>query len=168
MMNKGTRFWSWELAGLRGCTDVWEICECCFSESTEWGYVWVFTSVLITESQNHRMIGLRRELWRSSGPSLLLRQSGVGCPWLCPGFWNLQGWRLHNVSGQHVPMFSHTQHISASWSLDGIPCVPICAHCLLSWHWIPLKRTWLEPLGALYAGIYIHLSIRTPQSFSIL
>jgi len=30
---------------------------------------------------------------------------------------------------------SHTQHRSAAWCSGGTSCVPVCAHCLLSWHW---------------------------------
>ena len=29
-----------------------------------------------------------------------------------------------------------------SWCSEGTSCVPVCAHCLLSWHWAPLKRPW--------------------------
>lgn len=42
---------------------------------------------------------------------------------------------------------SHVQHRSTSWCLDGTSCLPVCAHCPLSWHWAPLKRArkaWID------------------------
>lgn len=33
-----------------------------------------------------------------------------------------------------------TQHRSAAWRSERTSCVPVCVPCLLSWHWIPLKR----------------------------
>jgi len=41
--------------------------------------------------------------------------------------------RPHSLSGQ--PVFKGN-------------CAPVCAHCLWSWHWAPLKRAWLHPLCA--------------------
>jgi len=35
------------------------------------------------------------------------------------------------------------QHRSASWCSEG---TPVCAHCLLSWHWAPLTTAWPPPL----------------------
>lgn len=47
-----------------------------------------------------------------------------------------------------------TQYRCSSWCSNRISCVPVCGHCLLSWHWIPLKRTQFHPHGTLPSGIY--------------
>lgn len=33
-------------------------------------------------------------------------------------------------------------------------CVPVCAHCLLSWQLIPLERAWLHLCCSLPSGVY--------------
>lgn len=40
--------------------------------------------------------------------------------------------------------------------LGGITCVPVCAHCLFSWHWAPLGRAGLHLHCTLPSGIYRH------------
>uniref|UniRef100_A0A8B9Q4U4 Transmembrane protein 19 n=1 Tax=Apteryx owenii TaxID=8824 RepID=A0A8B9Q4U4_APTOW len=61
-------------------------------------------------SQNHRTVEFGRDLWRSSSPTLLLKQGHLEHVAQDPvqvGFEYLQGWRLHNLSGQPVPVLCH-------------------------------------------------------------
>lgn len=62
-------------------------------------------------------------------------------------FWSSTGRKLHNLSGQPVPLL-HSQHTE-----KGIPChseailyMPRCMYCLLSWHWASLEKDWFFPL----------------------
>jgi len=62
----------------------------------------------------------------------------------------LQGWRLHSL-----PLGSLCQHsvtfTVVSWC--SAACVPVCAHYLLSCHWVPLKGALLCPLCTLPSAI---------------
>lgn len=49
----------------------------------------------------------------------------------------------------------YTAH-KCSWCSDGISCVPVCAQCLCSWHWAPLKKAWLHLRCTLSSEIYRH------------
>ena len=66
----------------------------------------------ITESQNHRMVGVGRDLCGSSSPTLLPKQ---GLPQQAAqdivqmGLEYLQRRRLHNPSGQPFPVLCHPQ-----------------------------------------------------------
>ena len=56
---------------------------------------------------DHRAAEVGRHLWRS--PSLnpcSARSATAGCPGLCPRNC-VQGWRLHRLSRQPVPVFDH-------------------------------------------------------------
>ena len=56
------------------------------------------------------MVEVGRDLWRSFGPTPLLKQGhveGVAQDCVQMAFEYLQGWRLHNLSGQPVPVLSH-------------------------------------------------------------
>lgn len=46
---------------------------------------------------------------------------------------------------------------SISWYLEITSCVSVSVCCFLSWHWAPLKKSWLHLLWALLSGIYRHL-----------
>ena len=75
----------------------------------------------------HRMVEVGRDLWRSSGPTSLLKQGHlklVAQDHVQMDFEDLQGWRLHNLSGQPVLMLSHS-HSKKSVSLcsGGTFCV---------------------------------------------
>jgi len=64
------------------------------------------------ESQNHRMVGVGRDLWRSSRPPPLPKQGllqQAAQDLVQVGFEYLQRRRLHNPSGQPVPMLCHPQ-----------------------------------------------------------
>ena len=63
------------------------------------------------EQQNHRIIEIGRDFLISSGLNPLLKaqpttSSGSG-PCLL-SFGHLQGWRLHNLSGQSLPVLDHS------------------------------------------------------------
>ena len=56
------------------------------------------------------MVEAGRDLWRSSGPTPLLKQGHLGqvaSDHVQIAFEYLQGWRLHNLSGQPVPVLGH-------------------------------------------------------------
>jgi len=62
---------------------------------------------LITESQNHRIFGVGRDLCRSSSPTPLLKQGHLqqaAQDLLQAGLEYLQRRRLHNLPGQPVPV----------------------------------------------------------------
>lgn len=47
--------------------------------------------------------------------------------------------------GTPQPLVSLCQcSVTAAWCSEGTFCVPVCAHCLLSWHWAPPRRAWLH------------------------
>lgn len=75
-----------------------------------------------------------------------------------------QEWRLHNVSGQPVPVFGHP-HNRSSFLLcsDGISCALICAQylVLLSSTEKSLALSFLQP----HAG-YLYTQIRLPWAFT--
>ena len=43
-----------------------------------------------------------------------------------------------------------------SWYSGATSCVPVCAHCLPSWHWAPLTEAWFSPFCTLPSCIYGH------------
>jgi len=56
-------------------------------------------------AQNHRLTEVGRDLWRSSGPTPLIKQGHlepVVQDHVQTGFEYLQGWRLHSLSGKPV------------------------------------------------------------------
>jgi len=66
----------------------------------------------VTESQNHRMVGVGRDLCGSSSPTPVLKQDHLEQAaqdhvWV--GLEYLQRRRLHNLSGQPVPVLRHPQ-----------------------------------------------------------
>lgn len=63
----------------------------------------------------------------------------------------LKGKRLYSLTEQPL-----TQWKTVSWYSEGTSCVSVCAHCLWSWHWAPLKRVWLQPLYNLPTSSYTH------------
>jgi len=61
-------------------------------------------------SQNHRIVVFGRDLWTSSGPIPLLKQGHlepVARDHVQVAFEYLQGWRLHSLSLQPVPVLGH-------------------------------------------------------------
>jgi len=72
----------------------------------------LWTNHRVTESQNHRMVGVGRDLCGSSSPTLLpkqghLQQAAQGC--VQAGLEYLQRRRLHSLPGQPVPVLRHPQ-----------------------------------------------------------
>lgn len=64
----------------------------------------------------------------------------------------LQGWRLRNPS---VPVFDNPPSKSCFLTLRASH-ISACAHCLLSWPRLPLKRALLHLLYTCPSGIFIH------------
>ena len=97
------------------------------------GLLWTCSN----SSQNHRMFGVGRDLCGSSTPSVLPKQGHLqqaAQDLVQAGLEYLQRRRLHNLSGQPVPVLRHRTS-SAS----------VCSHCPLSCRWAPLKRVWPHP-----------------------
>lgn len=63
-------------------------------------------------SQNHSTVGARRDLWRSSPTPLAKAGSPTAARWdhSQPGLEYLKGRKLHNLSGQLVPVLCHPQN----------------------------------------------------------
>jgi len=75
--------------------------ECRFIISKTVGYILVAKM----EQQTHQVVEIGRDLWRSSGPACLLRQSHlepVAHDHVQMAFEYLQGWRLRSCPGQAV------------------------------------------------------------------
>jgi len=68
---------------------------------------------------------------------------------------SMSKWLLRRQTPQTL-QHSAAQHSSASWCSNGTSCVPVCAHCLLSWHWASLQRVSLHSLRTHPSGIYRH------------
>ena len=118
------------------------------------------------QSQNHRMLGVGRDLCRSSSPPPLPKQGHL--EWAAQDLVQvdleyLQRRRMHNLSGQPVPVLCRPQSkegkkVSKTSSCPaGTSCASVCAHCPLSCRWAPLKRAWPHPLDTHPSGICKHL-----------
>jgi len=71
----------------------------------------VLTLSLNTESQNHKMVTIEKDLWKSSGQPCLVKQyhlQSVAQDHVQTAFENLQGRRLRNLPGQPMPVFSYS------------------------------------------------------------
>jgi len=65
---------------------------------------------LFTESQNHRVVGVGRDLWGSASPTRLLKQGHpeqVAQDLVQAGFEYHRRRRLHNPSGEPRPVLRH-------------------------------------------------------------
>lgn len=72
------------------------------------------------------------------------------------GFERLQGQRLHNLSGQHVPVFYHPhREKSVFLCSNGISCVSVCACCFSFCLWALLRRVWLSTQSSVAATEYL-------------
>lgn len=106
-------------------------------------YLTGFSLKSYLESQNYRIAGAGRHLWKSAPRgvswSRLLRPLSMG----------LHGWSLHSLGNlmryfnTPMPKFFILIYFL---SLNRISCISVCAHCLLSCHWIPLRRVQLSLL----------------------
>jgi len=94
----------------------------------------------VTESQNHRMVGVGRDFCGSSSPTLLPKQGHLqqaAEDLVQAGLEYLQRRRLHNLPGQPVPVLCHPQseevlpHVQLELPmLQFVPIVP----CPVSGH----------------------------------
>ena len=111
--------------------------------------------------QNHRMVGVGRDLCGSSSPTLLPKQGHLqqaAQDLVQAGLLYLQRRRLHNLLWQPVPVLHHPQREEVlAQCLDGTSCASVCAHCPLSCHWAPLKRAWPHPPDTHPSDICRHL-----------
>jgi len=106
------------------------------------------------------MAEVGRDLWKASCPTPLLKQGHLepaAQDHVQKAFGYFQGGRLHSLPGQPVPVLGHPHSIKKCFlKFRRTSRVSVCAHCLWSWHWAPLERTWLCPLYTLPSGIYTH------------
>ena len=77
----------------------------------------------------------------------------------------LQEWTLHNFSGNLYQCQSPLLQKCVSWCWRWTFHVSVCAHCLWSCHWAPLKRAWFCPLCTLPWSIDTH-RLHIPWAFS--
>ena len=117
------------------------------------------------------MTEVGRDLWRSSGPSILLKQgclvSRVAWAHVRMAFEYLQVRSFHNLPGIPMSVLRHShseKKVLSCW--DGASCVSVCAQCLLPCHWAPLRRAWLSCLYIFLTDIYIYWWVPPPQAFS--
>lgn len=98
---------------------------------------------------DHKVAGLARNLWRSSIWIPLLRQVQlelVAQDHVLLSFECLQGWRLHNPSGQTIPMFEHLHNRHFFPFFLYSYGIPVCASCLFCFYWAVMRRVWLSLL----------------------
>lgn len=108
---------------------------------------------------NHRVCEVGKHFWRPPGPNLLLKQEypGQGAQaHVQVDFEDIRGGD-YTTSLDNVCQCSITCTVrSASWCSGGSFCVSVCAQCLLSCPWQPLKIVWLHPLCTVPSDIYRH------------
>lgn len=107
--------------------------------------------------QNHTAVGAGRHLWRPPGPNpcsewAQLKQVAQGH--VHSGSEYSQQWRFHHISGQLVLLSDYTYSVSRNKKFS------VCAHHLLSCHWLPLRRVCLFPLHLPVR--YLHTQIKRP------
>ena len=87
-------------------------------------------------------------------------------------FWYLQGWTLHNLPGQFVPVLSHPHSKNVSWCAEGTSCVSLCLVLSLGMTGKSLARSSLHPpfrfLRTLIKSFLILFSrLNSPSSLSL-
>ena len=111
------------------------------------------------KSQNHRMVGVERNLCGSSSPTLLPKQGHLqqaAQDLVQAGLEYLQKRRLHNLpwaACSSAPSPSEGRSSSSCWA--GTSCASVCAHCPLSCRWAPWHPSGTacyQPLTALEIG----------------
>ena len=99
------------------------------------------------ESQNHRIVGVGRDLCGSSSPTLLPKQAAQDL--VQAGLEYLQRRRLHNLSGKPVPVLCHPQREEAlphvQTELPVPQFVPIAPCPVTGHHWKELGPILLTP-----------------------
>ena len=114
-----------------------------------------------TGSQNHRMIRVGKDLCGSSSPTLLPKQGHlqqaaqdhihVGLEYLQLKENPQPPWSAYSSAS------SPSEGRSSSSCSDGTYYASVCAHCLLSCCWAPLKRVRPHPLDPHTYVIYRHI-----------
>ena len=106
--------------------------------------------------KNHRMAEVRRDLWRSSGPTLLLKQGHlelVAQDYIQMAFEYLQQWRLRNLSGQPMTVLCHPHSKNVFSDVQREPPV-------FQFQFVPIAsgpvRGWLPLLCTFPSGTYTH------------
>jgi len=121
------------LAGLRTAQGLPALHHACYNNS-------LLSPAALTESQNHRIVGVGRDLCGSSSPTLLPKQGHLqqaAQDLVHTGLEYLQRRRLHNLPGQPVPLLRHPQreevlpHVQTELPVPQF--VPI-APCLVTGH----------------------------------
>ena len=105
-----------------------------------------------------------------SGPTPLLKEGHlklIAQDHVQMAFEHLQGVRLHNLSGQPVPVLCdpHSKKVFPHVQREP-PVFQFVPHCLWCCHWAPLKRAWFLPLCTPPSCIYIHWGY--PSKLSLL
>jgi len=121
------------------------------------------------ESVFHRLIEVGRDIWGLSCPTSLLKKGHlkpVAQDHVQMAFEYLQGWRLHNISGQPVPVLGHPHSEKVFPDVQRQPpvfqFVPV-ASCLVTRH------HWKESGSVLFAlslQVCIHVDETSPSAFS--
>ena len=114
----------------------------------------------ITESQNHRMLGVGRGLWGSCSPTPLQKQGHLqqaAQDLVQEGLEYLQRRRLHNLPGQPVPVLHHPQSEEVLPHFQrGLPVlqfVPIAPCPIAGHHWKEFGPILLTPTLKMFISI---------------
>ena len=114
----------------------------------------------ITESQNHRMVGVGKALCGSSSPTPLPKQGHLqqaAQDLVQARLKYLQRRRIHNLPGQPVPVLRHPQREEVlphvQMELPVLPFVPIVP-CPVGHHWKELGPILLTPTLQIFISIY--------------
>jgi len=113
----------------------------------------------ITESQNHRVVGVGRDLCGSSSPTLLPKHLQAGCTGPCPGGAGISPEKEtpHPPWAAWARAPAPSEGRSSSSGSAGASSAPVCAHCPMSCRWAPLERVWPHPPDPHPADICKHL-----------
>lgn len=100
------------------------------------------------------MVEVERDLLRLSGPVPPLKQGPtelIAQDHAQMAFEWLQGGRLKKVSGQFMPVLSHSHNNKkVSWCSEGNSCVSVCTHCSGTFS----GHHWREPGSVLFAALF--------------
>ena len=118
-----------------------------------------------TESQNHRMVGVGRDLCGSSSPTLLPKQGYLqqaAQDLVQAGLEYLQRKRVHNLPGRPVPVLRHPQREEVlpcvQTELPMLQFVPVVPSPVAGHHWKEFGPILLTPTLKVFTGIYKILS----------
>jgi len=107
------------------------------------------------------MVGVGRNLWRSSSPTPLLKQGHlkqVSQDLVQAGFEYLQRRRLHNLPGQPVPVLCHPQSkvflSRVQTELPMLQFMPVAPCPVAGHHWKGFRPILLTPTLKIFIGIY--------------